>query len=104
MSDLHPPPTEKQKSDGPDQTRATANVNTIRLSSIDPSILSANIAISQPSSSLPGLIDKAQRLALTDPRHLAILKSLQRLAPRRAFGPRFGDGKFKPILECNNEE
>lgn len=53
---------------------------------------------------LTGLIDQATRHVATDPRHVAILAALKRLVLRKAFGPRFGDVNYKPILECNYEE
>ncbi len=56
------------------------------------------------TSDLVGLIAQAAARAATDPRHALILAALKRLVPRRAFGPRFGDGKYRPILECNYEE
>lgn len=56
------------------------------------------------TSDLAALIDQARRRAATDPRHVAILAALKRLAPGAAFGPRFGDGNYKPILECNYEK
>lgn len=56
--------------------------------------------INRPArTDLTGLIAQARRRAANDPRHVAILAALMRLVTRRAFGPRFGDGKYKPILE-----
>lgn len=57
-----------------------------------------------PPADLTGLIAQARRRAANDPRHALIWAFLQCLVPRRAFGPRFGDGNYKSILECNYEE
>ncbi len=53
---------------------------------------------------LNGLIAQASERAGTDPKHCAILTALKRLPARRAFGPRFGDEKHKPILEYDREK
>ncbi len=53
---------------------------------------------------LANLIAQADERAGSDPKHGAILAFLQCLALRRAFCPRFGDEKHKPILEYDNRE